>query len=107
MSYHKRNGSQSARKAGTSTVGEAMRELLDTYKLKSKFEQTQLSNSWERLMGAPIARRTDKIFINDRKLYVKLSSAALKQELNLSKSKILSIFMREFEEVIVDDVVFL
>ncbi len=107
MSYHKRNGSQSARKAGTSTVGEAMRELLDTYKLKSKFEQTQLINSWERLMGAPIARRTDKIFINDRKLYVKLSSAALKQELNLSKSKILSIFMREFEEVIVDDVVFL
>lgn len=107
MSYKKWKGIQSGRKADTSTVGEAMRELLDTYKLKSKYEQTQLINSWERLMGAPIARRTDKLFISDRKLYVKLSSAALKQELNLSKSKILSLFMREFGEVIVDDVVFL
>ena len=107
MSYQKGKGSFSGRKAETSTVGEAMRELLDTYKLKAKFEQTQLINSWERLMGAPIARRTDKIFISERKLYVKLSSAALKQELNLSKSKILSLFMRELGEVIVDDVVFL
>lgn len=107
MSYHKWKGSQSGRKAEMSTVGEAMRELLDTYKLKAKFEQTQLINSWERLMGAPIARRTDKIFISDRKLYVKISSAALKQELNLSKSKIMSLFMREFNELIVDDVVFL
>ncbi|MEK6479880.1 DUF721 domain-containing protein [Catalinimonas sp. 4WD22] len=107
MSYQRWNRVPSGRKAETSTVGEAMRELLDTYKLKAKYEQTQLINSWERLMGAPIARRTDKIFINDRKLYVKLSSAALKQELNMSKSKILSIFLREFGEVIVEDVVFL
>ncbi|MDF9799856.1 putative nucleic acid-binding Zn ribbon protein [Catalinimonas alkaloidigena] len=107
MTYQRWNRAPSGRKAETSTVGEAMRELLDTYKLKAKYEQTQLINSWERLMGAPIARRTDKVFIKDRKLYVKLSSAALKQELNMSKSKILSIFLREFGEVIVEDVVFL
>ncbi len=107
MSYQKWNKVQSGRRAGTATVGEAMRELLEVYQLKAKFEQTQLINSWERLMGAPIAKRTDKLFINDRKLYVKLSSAALKQELNMSKSKILAIFLREFDEVIVEDVVFL
>lgn len=107
MSYQKWNRVPSGRKADTSTVGEAMRELLDAYKLKGKYEQTQLINSWERLMGAPIARRTDKVFIKDRKLYVKLSSAALKQELNLSKSKILSIFLQEFGEVIVEDIIFI
>ncbi|WPP48848.1 DUF721 domain-containing protein [Catalinimonas niigatensis] len=107
MSYQRWNRAQSGRRAETSTVGEAMRELLDTYKLRAKYDQTQLVNSWERLMGAPIAKRTDKVFIKDRKLYVKLSSAALKQELNMSKSKILSIFLREFGEVIVEDVVFL
>jgi hypothetical protein len=107
MSYQKWNKSQSGRRAETSTVGEAMRELLDTYQLRAKYDQTQLINSWERLMGAPIASRTDKIFISDRKLYVKLSSAPLKHELNMSKSKILAIFLREFGEVIVEDVVFL
>jgi len=107
MSYHKWKEPDSGRRAEASTVGEAMQELLTTYKLKAKFEQTQLINSWERLMGAPIARRTDKIFISDRKLYVTINSAPLKQELNLSKSKILSLFMTEFEEVIVDDVIFI
>lgn len=84
-----------------------MHELLNAYQLNAKYEQTKLINSWERLMGEPIAKRTDKIFINNQKLYVKLNSAALKQELNMSKSKILSIFIREFGEVLVEDVVFL
>ena len=104
---HRRKPSQTARRAETATVGEALRELLDTYKLTARYEQTQLIQSWERLMGPPIARRTDKLFIKDQKLYVKLSSAPLKQELNLSKSKILALFLQEFGEVIVEDVVFL
>ena len=103
----KRNSPQTARRADTSTVGEAVRELLDNYQLTARYEQTQLIQSWERLMGQPIARRTDKLFIKDQKLYVKLNSAPLKQELNLSKSKILALFLREFGEVIVKDVVFL
>ncbi len=96
-----------ARKSETSTVGEAMHELLNTYRLKAKFDQAQLISSWERLMGEPIARRTDKIYISNNKLYVKLKSASLKQELSMSKSKILAVFLKEFGEVIVEDVVFL
>lgn len=95
------------RKADTSTFGEALHELLNAYQLNAKYEQTKLINSWGRLMGEPIAKRTDKLFINNQKLYVKLNSAALKQELNMSKSKILSLFIREFGEVLIEDVVFL
>ena len=105
--YKKTKPSQTARRADTSTVGEAMRDLLDAYKLTARYEQTQLIQSWERLMGPPIARRTDKLFIKDQKLYVKLNSAPLKQELNMSKSKILAVFLQEFGEVIVTDVIFL
>ena len=104
---YKRKNQTTARRSGSSTVGEAMRDLLDTYKLTARYEQTQLIQSWERLMGSPVARRTDKLFIKDQKLYVKLNSAPLKQELNLSKSKILALFLQEFGEVIVTDVVFL
>ncbi|MEM6841182.1 MAG: DUF721 domain-containing protein [Bacteroidota bacterium] len=95
------------RTAEVSTVGEALHQLLDTYQLKAKYEQTQLIESWGRLMGHPIARRTDKIYVSNRILYVKLSSAPLKQELNMSRSKILALFLQEFGEAIVDDVVFL
>nr|WKN37808.1 DUF721 domain-containing protein [Tunicatimonas sp. TK19036] len=101
------NPNQPARTSELSTIGEALHQLLDTYQLKAKYEQTQLIQSWERLMGNPIARRTDKLFINNRVLYVKLNSAPLKQELNMSRSKILALFLREFGEMIVEDVVFL
>lgn len=97
----------SPRKANTSTFGEALHELLNAYQLNAKYEQTRLINSWGHLMGEPIAKRTDKLFINNKKLYVKLSSAALKQELNMSKSKILALFLKEFGEVLIEDVVFL
>lgn len=102
-----KNDLYSSRKADTTTFGESMRELLQVYQLNAKYEQTRLINSWERLMGEPIAKRTDKLFINNQKLYVKLNSAALKQELNMSKSKILAIFLKEFNEVVIEDVVFL
>ncbi len=102
-----KNNLYSARKSDTTTFGESMRELLQVYQLNAKYEQTRLINSWERLMGEPIAKRTDKLFINNQKLYVKLNSAALKQELNMSKTKILAIFLREFGEVVIEDVVFL
>lgn len=98
---------QRGRSAELSTVGEALNQLLDTYQLKAKYEQTQLIESWERLMGHPVARRTDKIYVSNRVLYVKLNSAPLKQELNMSRSKILALFLQEFGEAIVEDVKFL
>ena len=58
-------------------------------------------------MGAPIAKRTNKLFVKNRTLFVELNSAALKHELSLSKSKIMSIFEEEFGRKLIDDIVFL
>jgi len=95
------------RKSNLSTVGESVNELLKTYRIQSKFDATRLTSSWERLMGAPIARRTKRVFVKDRKLFVELSSAPLKHELRLSKRMILDIFDREFGQKILDDIVFI
>ncbi len=96
-----------ARKSGTSTLGEAMQDLLKTYKIKDKYDQTSLIASWERLMGTPIASRTEQLYIKDKKMFVKLNSAPLKQELSYSKAKILAILREAFHEDIIDDVIFL
>jgi hypothetical protein len=58
-------------------------------------------------MGSPIAKRTKRIFVKDRKLFVELTSAPLKHELTLSKGKILDIFDREFGQNLLDDIVFI
>jgi predicted nucleic acid-binding Zn ribbon protein len=94
-------------KSNLSTVGESLNELLKAYRIKGKFDATRLTSSWERLMGRPIARRTKRVFVKDRKLFVELSSAPLKHELVLSKSIILDIFDKEFDQKMIDDIIFI
>ncbi len=95
------------RKSNLSTFSESFNELLQTYRIEKKFDATQLVSSWERLMGPTIAKRTKRVFVKDGKLFVELTSAALKQELTLSKQKVLDIFEREFGKKMLDDVVFI
>lgn len=104
MKYRK-NDPINQRKSNTSTVGEAIRDLLNAYRLQRKFDETRLIDSWERLMGKSIALRTTKLFIKDKKLYVQVSSAPLKNELSLSKPKIIKIFEQEIGKDIIQQVI--
>ena len=42
-------------------IGEAIRNLLNSYNLTNRFDETNIVTSWERLVGKPIARRTKKV----------------------------------------------
>ena len=89
------------------TVGEAIRSLLNSYRLESKFDEATLLASWERLVGAPIAKRTKKIFIRDHVLYVEFKSPSMKNDFMLHKSKVLEVFQKEFGQPVVKDIVIL
>jgi predicted nucleic acid-binding Zn ribbon protein len=94
-------------KEGLQTVGEAIRSLLNSYRLESKFDEATLISSWERLVGAPIAKRTQKIFIRDRILFVEFKSPSMKNDFLLHKSKILELFQKEFGREVVRDIIIL
>ena len=101
---HKKYGS---RKAEVFTLKEAVQDLLNSYRIKDRFDETQLITSWEKIMGAPIARRTNKIFIKNKVMFIELKSAPLKHELNGSKSKVLAMFREEFGRDIVNELIFM
>ena len=96
----------SERKSETSSVKEAIDAMLEAYKLRGKFDQTKLINSWESMMGKPISRRTEKIFIKEKMLFVKLNSAPLRHELTIAKAKVIEIIHRNFDKRLVNDVKF-
>ncbi len=96
----------SERTSDTSTIKEAIEAMLDSYKLRGKFDEIKLINSWETMMGKPIARRTEKIFLNKKVLFVKLNSAPLRHELTIAKSKVLEIIHKNFDDSLVNDVKF-
>jgi hypothetical protein len=99
--------SKGQRKSDIHKIDTEIEELLKSFRIEDKFKETELVVSWEKIMGSTIARRTQRIFIKDRKLFIKLSSAPLKNELSMSKSKILSLFFQEMGEAVVDDIIFI
>lgn len=91
----------------TSSVKSAFDELLKSYKLESKYNAARILKDWPELVGKPIANRTSKIRINNGKITVYLNSAPLKQELNMSKTKILDLLRKKYGEEAVNDIIFL
>ena len=69
-------------------IGEVIKELLKNYDITSKFNEAHIITSWDKLMGPSVTKYTVKIEVEKRILFVKLSNAALKQELSYARQKI-------------------
>ena len=70
-------------------INELTSQLFEQKRIKNNILQAQIQNTWEKLMGNNIIKRTNKIFIKENKLIIKLTSAPLKNELNNSKKRII------------------
>ena len=86
-------------------MGQAIRELLNSYRLTSKFDEASLIGSWEKLAGKPISKRTKKIYIRDRVLFVELDSPSMKHDFSLHKAQVLELFKKEFGAGIITDII--
>jgi predicted nucleic acid-binding Zn ribbon protein len=85
-------------------VGKAIRELLNSYHLEAKFDETNIVASWERLVGKPIARRTKSVFIRNKVLYAEFDSAAMKHDFLMHKQEVLDLFRREFGDASIAEI---
>jgi predicted nucleic acid-binding Zn ribbon protein len=94
-----------AEKKEFQTMGQAIRELLNTYRLSTRFDEANLINSWERLAGKPIARRTKKIHIRNKVLFVELDSPSMKHDFSLHKTQVLDMFKKEFGAGVISDII--
>ncbi|HSZ25624.1 MAG TPA: DUF721 domain-containing protein [Cytophagaceae bacterium] len=95
------------RKAEVSPLKEAIEEMLKAYKINGKVNETRIIESWGALMGKSIAMRTTDLKFRYKKLYVTLNSAPLRQELTMSKSKLIELLNKDFSDKVVEDVIFL
>ena len=97
----------SSRKSNTAPLKEVFEELLETYKLKDRYNEQKLIADWGTIMGTTVAKRTEKLFIKKKVLYVQLSSGPVKKELMMNKSKVVKIIADQFGEGTIQDIVFL
>lgn len=87
------------------TISQALDMMVDELKMKGKLNESRIRDSWAEIMGKPIAKYTSSVSYRDGKLYIKIESAALKQELNYSRDKIMELFNKELGDSVVKEVV--
>jgi predicted nucleic acid-binding Zn ribbon protein len=92
-------------KSNQQSIKEAIDALLRIYGLDGRMKEVRLVGSWEKVMGKMIARHTKEIFIRDRKLYVRLDSAALRGELSYGTEKMVKMLNEEAGGSVIDEVV--
>jgi predicted nucleic acid-binding Zn ribbon protein len=86
-------------------LGEAIRQLLNTYQLTTKFDEATLIASWEKMVGKPIAKRTKKVYIRNKVLFVEFDSSSMKHDFVLHKTKVLELLQKEFGAQVVTEII--
>ena len=86
-------------------LGDAIREFLHSYNLEDKLNETKVIQSWGKIVGPMVEKHTHGLYIRNRVLFVKVDSAALRQELSFSRSKIVIALNNEAKSNIIEDIV--
>lgn len=89
------------------TIKEAINLLLDSYRLRRKFDETALIAAWPELMGAAIANRTKQLYINDKKLFLRIESSVIKTELLMMQTQIVQRLNDRAGHEVIQSIVFL
>ncbi len=89
---------------GQYSMKEAMKQFLDSSRIKGGIQALQIEDVWEEIMGKTIARYTDKLQIIGDKLIITTQVAPLKQELLYQKEKIRQRVNEALGQKIINDV---
>ncbi len=95
------------KKSNESTLGEAIKQFISNFRLDDKLREVGVINAWEPVVGKMIAKRTQKLYVKKGKLYVKMDSAVVVNELKFARKKIVDSLNKEAGQKVIEDIVFL
>ena len=95
------------RKPNDITLKEGIGKLLNVYKLKGRFDETSVVNLWPELMGKAVSNRTTQIYVAQKKLFVRIESSVVKNELLMVRTGIIQKINERAGSEVITDIVFL
>ena len=87
------------------SLGDVIKELLDTYRLKDGVNTARLAEIWSKSMDQAIVSRTSNIKIANGVLTIVLNSAVVRKELDFKKDQIRSTMNEALGENIIREVI--
>lgn len=76
------------KKDDSESIDKVIESVFESLGYGKKLKEMELIDAWKDIIGVSVANRTEKIFLNNGKLYVKVSSPVVKNELLMLKEGI-------------------
>jgi predicted nucleic acid-binding Zn ribbon protein len=95
------------RRTNDKSLKEAIEQMLDVYRLRRRYNETSLIAAWPEMMGTAVANRTKEMFIRDRKLFIRIESSVIKNEMVMIRSQILDKMNERAGSKVLDEIIFL
>lgn len=87
-------------------LSDVLQNIIKGYRLDKKIDALDIVDSWKRVLGSGVSNYTLDVIFKKDTLYVKLSSAVLREELSYGKPKIISLLNEDIGKEIVKDIIF-
>jgi hypothetical protein len=93
------------RLSNESSISEVLQQFIQQNKLELGMDKIDVEQAWKSLMGNGVNSYTQEVLLKGSTLYVKLTSAVLREELSYGKQKIIKMINEELRKEVVKDLV--
>jgi hypothetical protein len=87
------------------SMQDILKEFIQVNKLDAGMDKVDVEEAWKNLMGNGVNNYTEEVLLKKDTLYVKLSSAVLRNELSYGKDKIIKMINEEMGKEVVKSLV--
>ncbi|TCC94428.1 DUF721 domain-containing protein [Pedobacter frigiditerrae] len=95
------------RKPNDISLKDAITKMLSVYRLRGKYDETGIVVHWPELMGTAVANRTTQIYVSQGKLFVRIESSVIKNELLMVRTGIIDKLNERAGSKVITEIVFL
>lgn len=93
------------RLSNESSISEVLQQFIQQNNLESGMDKIDVEQAWKSLMGNGVNSYTQEVILKGSTLYVKLTSAVLREELSYGKQKIIAMLNEELRKDVVKEIV--
>ena len=83
------------RDSNNEKMNEVFKKLIRSYGMTSRFNEFEVVQAFSKIMGPVIMKEVSNAYVYQHKLFLEISSAPLKQELSMEKTKLVSMINKE------------
>ena len=91
---------------GFKSLGDALGDVINQLGIKRKLDETRAIEAWHQIAGPTINEVTESVWMERKKLLVKVSSSVWRQELHLQRQAWLKRLNEQAGDYVVQEIVF-